>query len=160
MARIPESEYKAKMDKWVEYYVGEAKGNGSLACRMVGYKAQGAAKFANKMLNEPYVKEKLAALQYTKMQTETDSYGSIDEIFSTVGPAALATLADSAKTDTDSAAKFIKLKMDYEKNKEEDLGQYENLSTAEIVRELDKTIKEAEEIKERVMAEIGAEAVL
>ncbi len=155
MANVSQEERKRKLDLFCEAYTGVAKGNGSEAARIAGYSENSASKRAYELLQDPYVQDKLKLTQTIQREQLTDSVGSLDDIFEISSPAILKNLAERAKTDSNAANKFIDLKFKHDRQKDEDLGEYAGLSTAEIIRTIDTLVKEIEVLKTDLMATHG-----
>ena len=153
-------EIKAKWDKFVDAYLGEAKGNGSLAAKIAGYAAPRASRTAYELLNDnEYIKNKIATYQSIQKEQSTDAIGSIDEIFEASSAQALAKMAEVAKTDPSVAQKFMQLKMAHEKAKGEVLGEFEGSSTTEIIRGVTDLLQETQKLLERAMEAFRTEEV-
>lgn len=157
MPRTGEEELKAKKDKFIEVYL--QTGNQSEAARQAGYSLKDAHKRGSELMQDPYVSEKIRTYQQQSKEVHTDSIGTIEEIFDSTGAAALKTLADRARIDTNAAKQFLELKVKFDKVKKEELGDFEGLSTAEIIREFDKCVQEGTEIKARIMEAFGSQEV-
>jgi len=150
-------EIKAKKDKFIELYLGAANGNQSEAARLAGYSVKRAGVTASELMKDPYVLGKIKQVHAVKQDFVTDNVESIEDIFATVGPTALRNLANEAKHDTDAAQKFLKLKLDFEKRKTEVLGEYEGLSTQEIIGRFNSCIEEGRSLIARIMETSGTE---
>lgn len=150
-------EIKAKKDKFIELYLGAANGNQSEAARLAGYSVKRAGVTASELMKDPYVLAKIKQVHAVKQDFVTDNVESIEDIFATVGPEALRKLANEAKHDSDAAQKFLKLKLDFEKRKTEVLGEYEGLSTQEIIGRFNSCIEEGRSLIARIMETSGTE---
>ena len=87
MARLSEDDFKAKKDKFIESYL--KTGNQSEAARIAGYSPKGAHKRGYELMQDDYVKEKIGRYQEIQKNNSTDSIGTLDDIFESIGPTAL-----------------------------------------------------------------------
>lgn len=100
----------------------------------------------------------IAKVNAVQKSNLSDGDVSIDEIFEANINTAIKTLA-SQSSDPKGAEVFYNTYLKNLKQRDEKLGEYANLSTAELIREVDTRIKELQEIKGRVLEEIGIQEV-
>ena len=150
--RTSDEEARNKKDKFIKAYVGEAGGNAAEAARLAGYAPSRAPKTGYDLIKyDDYVKEQLSSLQHIQKNQSTDSEGTIDDIFDMYSNKALTLLALKSQMDPASASKFLELKLKFDKAKDEEYGDFEGLSTTEIIGMFDSIVQEGQMLKERIM---------
>lgn len=158
MPRSSKKELEQKYDKFVEEYLKH--GNSAEAARAAGYAKSRSAQTGHELLEKPYVAEKIRKYQEINKEVNTDASLSFDEILDLSRSKALQVLAEKAKNgDSQAAKQIVDIDFKYKKLNQEVLGEYEGLSTAEIVREVDNLIEETERLKARVVETFGTEEV-
>jgi phage terminase small subunit len=150
-------EVKLKKDKFVEAYLGEAQGNQTKAAIIAGYSQKRAGVTSSELMKDPYVLERIRQATDVKKDFTTDKVETIEDIFAETGSKALRKLANAAENDIDAAQKFLKLKLDFEKRKKEELGEYEGLSTQEIIGRFNSCVERGRELIQRVVETAGTE---
>ena len=153
MARVSKQDREKQGLKFIEKYL--ETGNQSEAARFAGCNPKYAHKRGSEWMQDPFVKERISRYQAKNLDLETDGSETIDDIFGTSGSVALRSLADKAKTDSSAAKQFLELKLKFDKLKKEELGEYEGFSTAELLRDIDKELAKAEELKHRALEAFG-----
>lgn len=158
MGRISSEELKSKKDKFIEEYLKH--GNSAKAARAAGWAKSRSAQTGSELLKDDYVTDKIKKYQEMSKETSTDADLSFEETFDLNRAKALKRLANKAREGDAKAIKdFLDFDYKYKKLNQEVLGEYEGLSTAEILRTADSLIEEIRELQKRTLETLGTEEV-
>jgi phage terminase small subunit len=143
-----EPTYDQKVEKFIALYV--ASGNASKAAREAGWAANRSSRTGYELLQKPEILSRIRELQQLEHKTLLDSEGSIDSTVENMLPKALKTLA--ANMDDPKVAQQVwALAERHFNNKEQKFGEFEGMSTGEVIKSLDVAIAECQTLKERIM---------
>ena len=155
-----QEEYEVKVKEFIRLYLnrplndkGQPISNGECAFR-AGWSKTKCYQVASDLLKKPEIMRQIKSVEDSKQTELTSGLDSIESIVEANLPLALQAMADEIKTDPKVAKQFADWSYKFKQGKEEQLGEYDGASVGEIIRDLDKAIETAKELKQRLVAAI------